>query len=310
MVDTSRQSVLSKYGLNEADFLARGMEAEVYRYGADAVLKIYGLTTSSASLRQLQYFYATINRSSLSYALPSILHVADESAYTVTIEKRLAGTPLAERIKSIQPQQLESLFTSYIRVVLELATIAMPVTTATYKLSDPHQLGERTKGDWHVFLRQWLVYQLQTLSPAFKRDVIELNSKLDKMLAILNQPYQGSYNLIHGDIFPGNVLVAPDGKPLALLDFGLFTMYGDPLFDAATAWVFFDMYNELGGNIRRRLLPFFLDLLGTKVVGKLYRYVLLYSMLSANTYAADCSDGHYTWCVANLNTSTYWDGIE
>ena len=125
----------------------------------------------------------------------------------------------------------------------------------------------------------------------------------------MNQPYDGAYTLIHGDIFPDNVLVAPDGRPLALLDFGLFTMYGDPLFDAATAWVFFDMYDELEANIRGRLLPFFLNLLGTEAVGKLYRYVLLYSLLSANTYATDCSDGHYRWCVANLNTEAYWKRI-
>lgn len=309
-MDISRQAVLVKYDVSAADFLDRGMEAEVYQYGADGVLKLYTSTTALTSLRQLQYFYATIGHSSISYALPSILHIADEGLYTVTIEKRLAGQPLAEFIKTIQPDQLEPIFTSYVHAVLELATISMPVTTTAYKLFDRHQLSECANGDWHVFLRRWLTHQLHTLSPAFERDVESFRSKLNTMLAILDQPYQSSYKLIHGDIFPGNLLVTPDGKPAALLDFGLFTMYGDPLFDAATAWVFFDMYDQLQADIRRRLLPFFLDVLGTEVIGRLYRYVLLYSLLSANTYATDCSDGHYGWCVANLNANTYWEHIE
>jgi aminoglycoside phosphotransferase (APT) family kinase protein len=130
------------------------------------------------------------------------------------------------------------------------------------------------------------------------------------MDAWLAQPYQGEYQLIHGDICPGNLLASTHGQICGLLDFGIFTMYGDPLFDAATAWLFFDMYDELQANVRARLLPFVLERYGTASYGRLIRYVLLYSLLSANTYAPDCSDGHYAWCVRNLNTEAYWTQIE
>ena len=309
-IDTAKRTVLAKFALSDADFLARGMEAEVYRYGDDAVLKLYASTASLTDLRRLQAFYATIDRSQLSYALPSILSVFDESAYQVAIERRLVGQPLVSLLQHTHPHQLDSLFASYASAVLELSTIAMPPTTTAYKLFDPHQLSERSEGDWHQFLRRWLEHQLHVLTPYFERDVDNFSSKLSTMIAVLNRPYHGEYRLIHGDICPGNLLVAPDGKPLALLDFGLITMYGDPLFDAATAWVFFDMYERLGANVRERLLPFFLDLLGVDVIGQLYRYVLLYSFLSANTYDPDCRDGHYAWCIANLNTKTYWANIE
>ena len=87
-------------------------------------------------------------------------------------------------------------------------------------------------------------------------------------------------------------------------------MYGDSLFDIATGWVFFDMYDELKADIRERLLDITLDRLGEGVRGKLYRYVLLYSILGANAYSPDCTDGHYHWCVANLNNEAYWNNIE
>jgi hypothetical protein len=88
------------------------------------------------------------------------------------------------------------------------------------------------------------------------------------------------------------------------------TMYGDTLFDIATGWVFFDMYDELKANIRERYLSIALETLGRRARGKLYRYVLLYSVLSANTYSSTCTDGHYRWCVTNLNNQEYWNNIE
>jgi len=45
-------------------------------------------------------------------------------------------------------------------------------------------------------------------------------------------------------------------------------------------------------------IPAFVD---TGANGTLCCYVLLYSMLSANSYSSKYTDGHYLWCVANLN---------
>jgi hypothetical protein len=53
-----------------------------------------------------------------------------------------------------------------------------------------------------------------------------------------------------------------------------------------------------------------LERLGEQIRGKLYRYVVIYGIISANTYSSDCSDGHYRWCVANLCNQHYWSAIE
>ena len=44
--------------------------------------------------------------------------------------------------------------------------------------------------------------------------------------------------LMHGGFTPGNLLIDVRRQIAALLDFGLLIMYGDPLFDLATGWVF------------------------------------------------------------------------
>jgi serine/threonine protein kinase len=305
----TQQEVLVKYGRTAGDLLGQGMESTVYAYGPDAVLKIYDQTTSLAHLQLLKNFYASLDSAAVSFALPSIRGVVVEGTYTLTIEKRLSGVPLAEILPTLSPGQLAPWFESYINTTLEIGRISMPDSVKQYKLFDPHQLSRRTDGDWHQFLQRYLAYQLTSLADFFARDVAEWGEKRHAMEAVLAQPYSGPYSLVHGDIFPGNILVHPAGRIEALLDFGLFTMYGDPYFDIATSWVFFDMYDQLGMSVRERFLTALIARLGEQARPRLYFYVLLYSLLSANTYAPDCSDGHYEWCVANLNTEAYWNDM-
>jgi aminoglycoside phosphotransferase (APT) family kinase protein len=50
--------------------------------------------------------------------------------------------------------------------------------------------------------------------------------------------------LVHGDYFPGNVLVGPDLKVTAVLDFGLYTVVGDPVLDLAVAYQTLELIAE------------------------------------------------------------------
>ena len=51
--------------------------------------------------------------------------------------------------------------------------------------------------------------------------------------------WEGAPLLLHGDLHPGNLLLAPDDGLAAVLDFGDVTS-GDPATDLATAWLTFD----------------------------------------------------------------------
>ena len=42
-------------------------------------------------------------------------------------------------------------------------------------------------------------------------------------------------SLVHGDAYPGNVLVDDDGEVATILDFGRYSLVGDPRLDAAIA---------------------------------------------------------------------------
>ncbi len=305
-MDAEKKHILQKYQVSADAWLAKGMEADVYAYGTDAVLKLYAGTTSLTALTTLQHFYDSLERHLVPYALPCIYTVADEGRFLVTIEQRLYGTRMSDVLASLTPEQLDQTMQRYLAAARALSVVPAPASIDRYKLFDPERISHRTSGDWHQFLDRYLTRKVDQVMPYVARDVVRLGPKVQQLCAILAQPYVGDYRLIHGDFFPGNLLINDDDQITAVLDFGVLTMYGDYLFDIATGWVFFDMYDDLEANVRERYLSIILATLGEQVRGILYRYVLLYSLLSANTYSPTGMDGHYRWCIANLNNAEYW----
>jgi Ser/Thr protein kinase RdoA (MazF antagonist) len=309
-VSVTKQTILQKFGLSPKELIRKGVEAEAYALGADAVLKLYSGTTNLAKLTTLQKFYASLEQSALSYSLPYIQTVAAEGDICISIERRLPGTPMLESLPMLTKKQMDRLMQIYLAAALELANIQIPSDFDRYKLYDVEGISRRANGDWHQFLTHYLAQKLSQVAYHLNKDVEDFAAKVKRLYSTLAQPYAGSYQLVHGDFFPGNILIDEMHHVTALLDFGLLTMYGDPLFDIATGWVFFDMFDDLKANLRERYLSMTLETLGKNVRGNLYRYVLLYGVLSANTYSSKCADGHYQWCVANLNNQEYWNNIE
>ena len=297
----TKQVILQKYGVSSNALIQKGMEAEVYAIGNDAVLKLYIGTTNLAYLATLQNFYASLSPFALSYSFPYIQTVAAEGDICISIERKLTGTPMSAILPTLTKAQMDSLMRTYLEAALELTAIHIPSDFDRYKLYDAEGISRRINGDWHQFLAGYLAQKLTQVTNYLSKDVTNFSEKVQRLYSILSQPYTGNYHLIHGDFFPGNILIDKMQRVTALLDFGLLTMYGDPLFDIATGWVFFDMYDEFKANIRERYLSIVLETLGRHVRGKLYRYVLFYSVISANTYSPTCADGHYQWCAANLN---------
>ncbi|CAM4060068.1 aminoglycoside phosphotransferase family protein [Saccharibacillus endophyticus] len=298
--------VLKRYNINEKDLIGSGMEAEVYGYGEDKVLKIYQGTSNYKKQGILKRFYDSIQSNDISFEFPYIYNIIDEDDIVVTIEKRIIGENMENVLSRMNDEQLETVMKNYLSANLEMQAVKPDPNFEGYKLFDDHGIPASQQKDWHDVLKQYLVKKQKELQGHFSEDVMNYEEKLRIILEILSFEYQGHHSLIHGDFYPGNVLINEEGKITGLIDFGLMTMYGDYLFDVATGWVFFDMYNELKANILERYLDLIMSTLGEEVREKLYFYVLVFSMISANFYSEDCSDGHYQWCVKNLNNEMYW----
>lgn len=128
-------------------------------------------------------------------------------------------------------------------------------------------------------------------------DVEGFDELLDRVLVKLAMLEVPKLQIVHGDICTPNLLIE-DGK-LSLLDWGFFTTAGDNTFDASTAAAFYDMYGPEARKVDDLLLDRFEELGHDRA--RMYLYRAAYAITTATIYSDDASDGHYTWCVGNLN---------
>ncbi|TDL32502.1 hypothetical protein E2R51_07370 [Jeotgalibacillus sp. S-D1] len=310
MTNKAKSIILDKFNITESDFLGSGMEAEVYIYDDDKVLKLYNAMSDADKQQNLKAFYSAVQSNPLNYELPYIYDAFEESGMLVTIEKRINGRNLQCMFSEINDQQQNKMMETYLYAAIELKSVEVTSALEGFTLFNDNQIYLPKLNNWYDLLKEIIFKKQNELESYFKNDVVHYDAKVNQLIEILSMGYEGEYSLIHGDFFPGNVMVNDSGKITGLIDFGLMTMYGDNLFDIAIGWVCFDMYNELNANIKERYLNIIISTLGESVRKKLYFYVLIYSFISANFYSPNCEDGHYQWCVDNLNNTFYWKGIK
>ncbi|MEZ4675027.1 MAG: hypothetical protein R2932_12370 [Caldilineaceae bacterium] len=113
----TKKTLLANYDIGPAQLLNQGMEAEVYMLGM-SVCSSSTPALARALVQTLQHFYAALDRQALTYALPEILAVETQDAFTVVIERRLVGRPLSELVAECKPARLTELLPRYLLAVL------------------------------------------------------------------------------------------------------------------------------------------------------------------------------------------------
>ncbi|PEJ59329.1 hypothetical protein CN692_05655 [Bacillus sp. AFS002410] len=305
----AKSIVLDKYNVSKSEFLGSGMEAEVYVYDNNKVLKLYNNMSDSNKQKTLKDFYSKIDSSSLSFDLPYIYDTFEENGILVTIEKRIEGSNMQSMLSEMNYSEQNKMIETYLNANLELKSVKIKSNLEGFTLFNDNQISLQKINSWYELLKEIILKKQKELESYFKRDVVNYDVKVNQLVEILSSGYEGEYSLIHGDFYPGNLIISKNGIVTGLIDFGLMTMYGDNLFDIAISWVCFDMYNELNANLYERYLNIIISTLGEGVRKRLYLYVLIYSFISANFYSHNCEDGHYQWCVKNLNNNHYWEGL-
>lgn len=233
-------------GHQDPELLAIGMEGAVFRLGDHRVAKVW-FHAPRAELERLQNLYAELR---LPFHTPEILEIHEGPRWHVTIEAELPGRPLHEVAPAFGTSTWSTARDCVIDVLAELATIPAPPALFAMSVLDETE-PFRATSEQEPIRQRWL----DALSDLLARRVATYGDQLDQLvdnfpakLACLQQrlsavdPNQDG-QLVHGDVTAGNVLVDDDLRPVSVLDFGLLSMPGDPVFDAASAAALYALWS-------------------------------------------------------------------
>ncbi|MEU9041506.1 MULTISPECIES: aminoglycoside phosphotransferase family protein [unclassified Kitasatospora] len=293
---------LAACGLTSDDLIAAGTEARVYALGHDQVLKVYADPGQRQALETIADLYRRFDRTSVPFALPEIQSIEQHGTLLAVTESRLPGTPMGDALDLTDPAAEDT----YLAAVRDFTGLRLTTPLDRRMLLDPdpaHQ-GE----DWTAFLRRLLEQKLPKGLADLRLDVPAVDSITDQLTKRLDRTYTGPEGVIHGDLYLDNILVA-DGKVSAVIDFGTFTLLGDPLYDLAGACAYYRMYDEDRVAVRNRLLAA-AEILPVDRRDDLADYLHLVALLSCDLYPEQDKHiretGHYQWAADVLNTPTDW----
>ncbi|MEY9948380.1 aminoglycoside phosphotransferase family protein [Kitasatospora sp. GAS1066B] len=305
ITEHAESKVLAAHGLTAANLLAAGTEARVYALSADRVLKIYADPDQRGALDTLADFYQRLDRASVPCALPLIQHIEQDGPLLAVTETRLPGNPMGDVLDLTAPESEAT----YLEAVTDLAGLRLTVPLGRRMLLTHPQQPDAGPGDWNAFLAELLHRKLPAVLPELEQDVPGIQDLAWRLLERLDVPYAGPEGVIHGDLYPDNLLVS-EGKVTAVIDFGTFTMIGDPLYDLAGACIYYRMYDSDRAEVRSRLLQRASSALTSPRQQQLTDYVHLIALLSCDLYpepqAHIRTTGHYQWAADVLNSPTDW----
>ena len=304
--DSHAHALALRLGADEPELIAKGTEAHVYALDSDRVLKIYPSADALPGIRALQEFYERASTAKIGYAIPHIRDHGQAGSVVYSVEDRLAGTPMADVDGFTGQPNMADL---YIDAVLGIRHISVSPPYLRRKLFGT----DSSTGDWNEYIRRQLTEKSQALQGALPAEAFAKLGPVEALAEYFAVPYTGEDRLIHGDFHPGNVLLAGTDRVSAVVDFGTFTMFGDPLYDIATACGFFSMYEADQLAARKRILGRLFEKDHSLDRVRIHAYLLAAALLTCDLYPNEGTPifetGHFQWALSVLGDSDTWTGI-
>lgn len=293
------QRVFDKLGLRHAVLLGRGGEALVYEYGSK-VLKIFPKTPDLQYLYNLQLFQQDLAAQPFTFKTPVILEIDNADGVVFTIEDRLRGMPMDQKLAGLNTADRQKVFASYYQAIRQVHQVKYPDLPYGHIIQTPQSL---TASSWVDFLSVMLDQQVSKTKIRIKPLVTDFDSKLDDFHHLIQSQLTSSdKTLVHRDYYHNNCLVGDNLAISAILDFSSHAVVGDPRMDIASVLT----WNEINPVITPNDYDFLFSQAEQDYGTNIRTISDLYLMYSA-FYFSDMAD--LSFSVSHLNNAELWKKI-
>jgi hypothetical protein len=307
IIAEDRARILEYFRVSPEDLLAAGTEAEVYSYGDEHVLKLYGDSGRLADLTVLKNFYESLDERPSGLTLPRIVEMRSFGSAIGVVESKVAGRPLEEFLSPLDVTAEENAISVYLHAARALKEIKLLIPPTRYILFDQTDQSSLSEQTWSEFYAKLLHEKFARIGDLLAQNVSEFRSKFERLIEPLRSDTDVEVSIIHGDFFPGNLLVADDlSHATGVVDFGSFTMFGDAMVDMAGAVGFYRMYDPERTAIRNRVLDRAESMLTSSEIGRMYRYLAGQAIVTCDLYVSESDprdNGHFRWAIEILEDS-------
>ena len=283
---------LREAGLPVTEVLGAGMEGTVAALDDDRVVKLWD-RRSRADLEGLRTFYDAVHQAGIKLRVPRILAIVAVGDGWATVQARLTGTPLWTD-HDVSPTRGGRHARALLEVVTALVTLRPTAEMAVLPLAagappfDPAvPFGES--------LATLVEARVERDAATLARLLPDIESRGAALAIALRSLPPAEAALVHGDLGPSNIL-AVEGRPTSLLDFGYLSTVGDPAFDAAVAATLFDMFGSHAAEAEEWVDRLFADRFGY-ARDRIVLYRAAYGLVTASCLVAVADGRHFRWCA-------------
>ena len=287
--------VLQRFSLSQDDLLGFGGESRVYALDGARVLRVYERGADHGYVDLLREFYDSLNRHDLPFEVPVVIDIAMHGSLLYAIEKRIHGDRMTNFLKTASGEKRRRALASYVETARRVQEL----------LIDAHEFGELLlptavrRPTWPEYLAARARSSLSRGEADFTADVpglTDIVARWEKDLGLVSDVTTPC--LVHGDYFPGNLLIDERGQVVAVIDFSPMSVAGDPRLDVLCALIFIEVDDGYQSGDSETLRGLIAERHGEDMLRLESVYRTYYSLYFSPVKRSDPK--LYAWCVANL----------
>ena len=274
--------------------IGHGGEAVAYELRGGRVLRLYH--EPPRDLDALAAFYAELSAAKTEWTLPAVLEHGQTDAAVWSVHRLVPGRALIDVLPELRGATRTAALDAYLDAAALVGSLADSGATYRELLPEDAALERET---WPAYLRARIEREVAHTGVDLRTDLPQLDDvliELDKRIERL--PERPPPALVHGDYFPGNVIIGDDLRVTGVIDFGPLTVIGDAMMDVASAAIFLEVQPSWEPSDSAYVSERLLARHGDAVRIALAAYRPWYAMRLAHCRNND--ERLYAWCLGAL----------